>query len=63
MKIFVYNLREFDELEYFEKFSKQYGVEFDYTTAVPDEDNYDLAAGYDGISIITSPTPASLIDA
>ena len=27
MKIFVYNYREFDEAEYFEKFSKEYHVE------------------------------------
>ena len=26
MKIFVYSYREFDEAEYFQKFSKEYGV-------------------------------------
>lgn len=27
MKIFVYSYREFDEAEFFQKFSKEYGVE------------------------------------
>lgn len=63
MKIFVYTMREFDELPFFEKFSKQYGVEFDYTTEFPGPENYHLAKGYDGISIITTPTPAGMIDA
>ena len=27
MKIFVYNYREFDEAVYFQRFSKEYGVE------------------------------------
>ena len=63
MKIFVYTLREFDELPFFEKFSKQYGVEFGYTTQSPGPENYHLAKGYDAISIITTPTPAEIIDA
>ena len=63
MKIFVYTLREFDELPFFEKFSKQYGVEFGYTTQSPGPENYHLAKGYDAISIITTPTPAEMIDA
>lgn len=63
MKFFVYGLREFDELEYFEKYSRQYGMEYAYTTERPSEDNYDLAKGYDGVSILYTPTPASMIDA
>lgn len=63
VKIFVYTLREFDELPFFEKFSKQYGVEFGYTTQSPGPENYHLAKGYDAISIITTPTPAEMIDA
>jgi lactate dehydrogenase-like 2-hydroxyacid dehydrogenase len=63
MKIFVYNMREFDELPYFEEFSKKYGMEFGYTTEFPGPDNYKLAEGYDALSIITTPTPAEMIDA
>ena len=63
MKIFVYTLREFDELPFFEKFSKQYGVEFGYTTQSPGPENYNLAKGYDAIYIITTPTTAEMIDA
>ena len=32
MKIFVYNYREFDEAEYFQRFSKEYGVELGIRT-------------------------------
>lgn len=63
MRIFVYNLREFDELKYFEEFSEKYGIEYGYTTEFPSEDNYDLVKGYDGVTILSTPTPASLIDA
>lgn len=63
MKIFFYTLREFDELEYLQKFAEKYGVEYGYTTEYPSPDNYGLAAGYDAISIITTPTPAEMIDA
>lgn len=63
MKIFVYNMREFDELPRFEKYAKEYGIEFDYTTEAPSPDNYHLAKGYDGLSIITTITPAEMLDA
>lgn len=63
MKIFVYNMREFDELPLFEKYCSRYSISFSYTTEAPSPDNYYLAYGYDGISIITTSTPASMIDA
>ena len=63
MKIFVYNMREFDELPLFEEYCSRYSVSFDYTTDSPSPDNYGMAFGYDGISIITTSTPASMIDA
>ncbi|MBQ4459004.1 MAG: lactate dehydrogenase, partial [Clostridia bacterium] len=62
MKMFVYSMREYDELPMFEKYAKQYGVEFDYCTEFPGPDNYHLAKGYDALSILTTPTPASMID-
>lgn len=54
MKIFVYNYREFDEAEYFQKFSKEYGVELGICTDAPTLENAKLAEGYEYISIITS---------
>lgn len=63
MKLFVYSLREFDELPYFEKYAREYNVTFDYTTEAPSPENCHLAQGYDAISIITTPTPAEMVDA
>ena len=62
MKMFVYSMREFDELPNFEAFAKEYGVEFSYTTEYPTTENYHLAKGFDAISIVTTPTPAEMID-
>jgi len=63
IKIFVYNAREFDELPFFEKYCSEYGVAFDFTKEAPSPDNYHLAKGYDGISIITTETGPDMIDA
>lgn len=54
LKLFVYNYREFDEAEYFQKFSKEYGVELGICTDAPTLENAHLAEGYEYISIITS---------
>ena len=63
MKVFVYSMRTFDELPQFKRYAEKYGIEFDYTTESPNPENYGLAKGYDGVSIITTPTPAEMIDA
>lgn len=47
MKLFVYSMREYDELAFFEKFCGEYGVEFGYTTQTPCLENVELAKGYD----------------
>lgn len=62
MRIFVYNYREFDEAEYFQKFSKEYGVELGITTDPPTLENAHLAEGYEYISIITSKIDARLME-
>ena len=54
MKIFVYNYREFDEAEYFQKFSEEYGVELGICTDAPSLENACLAKGYEYVTIITS---------
>ena len=54
MKIFAYNYREFDEAEYFQKFSKEYGVELGICTDAPTLENAHLAEGYEYVTIITS---------
>lgn len=54
MKIFVYNYRKFDEAEYFQKFSEEYGVELGICTDEPTLENAHLAEGYEYVTIITS---------
>lgn len=61
MKIFVYNYRE-DEASYFEKFSKEYGVELGYTTEYPSLENAKLVKGYEGLSIIVCDMNAAILE-
>lgn len=63
MKIFVFSMREYDELDFFKKFAKDYGIEFDYTTDYPTMENVNMVKGYDGVSIITTKTDKKIIDA
>ena len=63
MRMFVYSMRTFDELPCFERYAKEYGIEFDYTEDFPNPDNYHLAKGYDAISIVTTPTPDAMVEA
>ena len=51
MKICFYALREFDELKYCEKYKKQYGIDFVYTTEYPSLTNISMAAGCDAVSM------------
>ena len=62
MKMFVYGLREYDERQFFDKFSRQYQVEFKSTGEKPTLENTDLAAGFDAISILTAPVDKAMID-
>ena len=62
IKIFVYNYREFDEAEYFQKFSKEYGVELGICTDAPTLENAHLAEGYEYVSIITSRINSELME-
>lgn len=54
MKLFVYNYRNFDEAEYFTRYSAEYGVELGFCKEAPSFENAELAKGYDAITIITS---------
>ncbi len=62
MKIFVYNYREFDEADYFQKFSEEYGVELGICTDAPTLENAHLAEGYEYVSIITSRINSELME-
>lgn len=61
MKIAAYNYRDFDEALYFDKFSKQYNVEIVPIREIPNPENAGLAAGCDGVSVITQPVTEAII--
>lgn len=61
MKIAAYNYRDFDEAAYFEKFAKQYQVEIIPIREAPTVENASLAAGCEGVSVITTPITEELI--
>lgn len=62
MKIFAYAMREFDEKDFFERFSKELNCEYGYTTAYPSPDNVELARGYDAISATPCDLGAEMLD-
>lgn len=61
MKIAAYNYRDFDEKQFFDKFSKQYQVEIVPIRETPTAENARLAEGCDGVSVITSPITENII--
>ena len=62
MKLFVYSMRDFDELPFFEKYCEKYGIEWAYTRETPCMDNLELAKGYDVVDIITTVIDKKMID-
>lgn len=62
MKLFVYSMRDFDELPFFEKYCEKYGIEWAYTKETPCMDNLELAKGYDVVDIITTVIDKKMID-
>lgn len=62
MKLYVYSMRDFDELPDFERFCEKYHVEWDYTGETPCMENLGHAAGFDVVDIITTPIDRRMID-
>ncbi len=62
MKIFAYALRERDERKHFERCSKELGFTYDAISEYPSPDNLHLVKGFDGVSIITNPIDAAMLD-
>lgn len=62
MRLFVYSMREFDELPCFEKFCAKYDIDFDYTTQTPCLENLKLCAGYEVVDIITTIIDRPMLD-
>ena len=63
MRLFVFAMREFDELKYFEECRERYGITFAYTTAYPSMNNIALAKACDAVSVITNPIGKELLGA
>ena len=54
-KMMVYNLREFDEREYFTKYAEEYGLEILSSSETPTLENAYLADSCDYVNVITTP--------
>lgn len=63
MKVAVYNLRSFDEKEWFMKYSGEMGIELATCPDAPDLSNCALTEGCDCVDIITSPIDRELMKA
>jgi len=62
MKIFAYAMREFDEKEFFDQFSKEFNCEYDYSTSYPSSENVELARGFDAISATPCDLNADMLE-
>ncbi|MCQ2078833.1 MAG: NAD(P)-binding domain-containing protein [archaeon] len=62
MKEFDYNYRRFDEEEFFQRYTREFGMELGFTEESPTLENCDLAAGADFVSVITTPITAPMLD-
>lgn len=63
MRLFAFALRPYDELGFLDALSHELGFEYGWTADYPTPENAQLAAGADGISIITNPMTAETLDA
>lgn len=62
MKILFYALRPFDELACCERFSKQYGIDFAWTTEYPTAENAALAANCEAVCTTPCDMSAPMLD-
>ncbi len=62
MKIFFYTLREYDELACARQYTEETGIEFDYTTEYPSEENYVLAKGCEAVCMTPCDMSAHMVD-
>ena len=62
MKVYVYSMRDFDELPDFKWFCDKYQIEWAYTNETPCMENLDYAEGFDVVNIITTVIDKKMID-
>lgn len=60
MRIFIYNYKE-DESQYFEEYSKKYGVEIGIYEGYPSLENAEMLKGYEGVSIYVTDMNAEML--
>lgn len=63
MKICFYALRDYDELEFCEKFKKEFGIDYCYTDDYPSVENAELAKGCDAVSMTPCDMSAPIVEA
>lgn len=61
MKVAVYNYRDFDEKKWFDKYSKELGIELVICHDAPNMENIELARGCECADILTSKIPPELV--
>ena len=62
IKMFAYNSRDFDEKQYFDQFTDEFGIELKHVPFSPAPDNVELAAGCQCLNIITTPLTAEMLE-
>lgn len=62
IKMFVYNYRDFDEKQYFDRYSEELGIEIKHVPFSPSPDNTDLAEGCQCLNIITTPVAEEMLE-
>ena len=62
MKIMFYFLRPFDELPYCERFSKEFGIEYNHVFEYPTPENVILAEGCDAVSTTPCDMGAEMLE-
>ncbi len=62
IKMMVYNYRDFDEKQYFDRYADELGIDLKHVPYSPSEDNTDLAEGCQCLNIITTPLSASMLE-
>lgn len=63
MKICFYALREYDELDFCEKYKEEFKIDFVYTGEYPSKENAELACGCDAVSIIPCDMSEEMVEA
>lgn len=62
IKMLVYNYRDFDEKQYFDRYADELGIEIKQVPYSPSSENTSLAEGCQCLNIITTPVTAEMLE-